>query len=100
MYHDIFCELQLDAALLDFLDFACRLQTTERVRVRVQTAQCTLHHAVHINCQQLGNICQLNLNIDIRNSLPTIGKIYVSIGCVSAPFGLGNVHSLKYVHIL
>ena len=87
MYHDNFCELQLDAALLDFLDFACRLQTTERVRVRVQTAQCTLHHAVHINRQKLGNVGKLNLNIGIGNSLPTIGRIYVFIGGVSAPFG-------------
>ena len=70
-------------------------------KLQVQTAHCTMHHAVHINCQQLGIVCQLNLNIGIGLSLPTIVGIYMSIEVSVRPLGvgLGKVYSLKYVHI-
>ena len=49
-----------------------------------------------IYCQQLGNICQLNLYIGIGYILPTIADICQLEG-VSAPFDAGLVN--VYLHL-
>ena len=55
-----------------------------------------------IHCQQLGNMCQLNIYICIGYILPTIGGYMTVGGCLCAlpGAGLGNMCQLNiYIYI-